>query len=418
MPARASSSSLRLRSASAVGAEFLVEGDRAAKHGGADLQRVGDGGRGRSDRVDARLEVREEPGAVLQERADDGEGPGADVQGGRRLRDRLLDERPGHVREGAEGRVQVDEHLRLLLGDGCNLGRRRGERVDELHEPRVRVAQVLRYRLQVLERLRQLAERGVQVESAAGEGIAELHQVRLDRLGGRLVEGREHVVELDGLGLVCGERDRLADLELVGGAAAVDLQVLRPRADRARITILESFGIGWASSSSVRSNSAVTVPSSWETGVTSLTTPTRTPPMRTSLPGTSELALGTSAEMLYVGTNGRPEFALYARKTATTAIRTVIEPTIVGLAASVEPTLRLTSTPPRRRGSRALCPCPSRWCREFSPGVPPSNSVAGSVSVARCRHRPWLPREPLRAARGSKNSRWAAGAGRRCRCEK
>ncbi len=54
--------------------------------------------------------------------------------------------------------------------------------------------------------------------------------------------------------------------------------------------------------------------------------------MRTSLPGTSLNASGSSAEMLYEGTNGRPEFALYARNTATIVTSTVTAPTMVGLA--------------------------------------------------------------------------------------
>ena len=40
------------------------------------------------------------------------------------------------------------------------------------------------------------------------------------------------------------------------------------------------------------------------------TTPTRLPPLRTSLPSTSDAAFGTSTLTWYVGTNGRPEFAL------------------------------------------------------------------------------------------------------------
>jgi hypothetical protein len=40
------------------------------------------------------------------------------------------------------------------------------------------------------------------------------------------------------------------------------------------------------------------------------TTPTREPPMRTSLPRTRFAAFGTTVFTSYVGTNGRPLFAL------------------------------------------------------------------------------------------------------------
>jgi hypothetical protein len=42
-------------------------------------------------------------------------------------------------------------------------------------------------------------------------------------------------------------------------------------------------------------SSAVIEPFLWRFGVIALTTPTRDPPMRTSLPGTRFAALGTSA---------------------------------------------------------------------------------------------------------------------------
>jgi hypothetical protein len=71
----------------------------------------------------------------------------------------------------------------------------------------------------------------------------------------------------------------------------------RPRAERERTITLESFGIGSALLSSFRSSLALTAPvRGFCTGSTDSTKPTRTPPIRTSLPGTSVLAFGTCAE--------------------------------------------------------------------------------------------------------------------------
>ena len=69
----------------------------------------------------------------------------------------------------------------------------------------------------------------------------------------------------------------------------------RPSGDLGRMIIVESAGIGSALLSSLRSSSAATAPLPNWTGFTSLTTPTREPPIRTSLPLTSALAFGTRA---------------------------------------------------------------------------------------------------------------------------
>ncbi len=73
---------------------------------------------------------------------------------------------------------------------------------------------------------------------------------------------------------------------------------LRPSAERERMITLESTGNGSTDSSSFRFRFAVWVPFSWETGSTDSTTPTRTPPIRTSLPGIRASALGTCAVIL------------------------------------------------------------------------------------------------------------------------
>ena len=72
---------------------------------------------------------------------------------------------------------------------------------------------------------------------------------------------------------------------------------LSPSAERARTTKVEFFGSGSTSLSSFRSSRALTLPSSSCCGSIVSTTPTRTPPMRTSLLGTSRSASGTSTEI-------------------------------------------------------------------------------------------------------------------------
>jgi hypothetical protein len=85
----------------------------------------------------------------------------------------------------------------------------------------------------------------------------------------------------------------------------------RPSAERGRMIIVESTGSGSTFFSSFSSTSAVGAESpSPATGVISETAPTRWPPIRTSLPTTRFAALLNSALRSYVGTNGRPLFAL------------------------------------------------------------------------------------------------------------
>ena len=68
---------------------------------------------------------------------------------------------------------------------------------------------------------------------------------------------------------------------------------LSPRAERERTITVESTGIGSTSRSSFRLRAALSSPSSVCSGSIDSTAPTRTPPTRTSLPGTRVLASGT-----------------------------------------------------------------------------------------------------------------------------
>ena len=70
---------------------------------------------------------------------------------------------------------------------------------------------------------------------------------------------------------------------------------LSPSADLERTMNVESTGNGSRSVSSCRSSRADGSPSSLGTGVIVFTTPTREPPMRTSLPFTRLAAFGSSA---------------------------------------------------------------------------------------------------------------------------
>ena len=84
----------------------------------------------------------------------------------------------------------------------------------------------------------------------------------------------------------------------------------RPSADRGRIFTRVSAGSGLTTVSSFRHSTAMTSPLGCVCGSMQETVPTRVPPTRTSLPFTSPAAFGTSTLRSYVGTNGRPEFAL------------------------------------------------------------------------------------------------------------
>ena len=70
---------------------------------------------------------------------------------------------------------------------------------------------------------------------------------------------------------------------------------LSPSAERGRTISVESLGSGLTLVWSFIVSSAVTEPSLWRLGSIVLTTPTREPPIRTSLPLTRLAALGTSA---------------------------------------------------------------------------------------------------------------------------
>ena len=70
---------------------------------------------------------------------------------------------------------------------------------------------------------------------------------------------------------------------------------LSPSGDLGRTIIVESTGTGSAILSRLRLSSAANLPSGSWTGFTALTTPTRAPPIRTSLPLTSACASGTRA---------------------------------------------------------------------------------------------------------------------------
>ena len=72
---------------------------------------------------------------------------------------------------------------------------------------------------------------------------------------------------------------------------------LSPSAERDRTITVESLGSGSALLSSFRSTLALTAPvGGFWTGSTDSTKPTRTPPIRTSLPGTRVSAFGTWTE--------------------------------------------------------------------------------------------------------------------------
>ena len=85
---------------------------------------------------------------------------------------------------------------------------------------------------------------------------------------------------------------------------------MRPSAERGRTSTVESRGSGSTRFSSFMLITAVSMPFEWCTGLISDTLPTRSPPIRTSLPTTRLAAFGSSAFTLYVGTNGSPLFAL------------------------------------------------------------------------------------------------------------
>jgi hypothetical protein len=89
---------------------------------------------------------------------------------------------------------------------------------------------------------------------------------------------------------------------IVSPAASVCLErpgvtwtYLRPRAERGRMMIVESLLSGSTVRSSFRPMIAESFPSSVRSGLMLLTTPTRSPPTRTSLPITRPAEFGTRA---------------------------------------------------------------------------------------------------------------------------
>ena len=88
---------------------------------------------------------------------------------------------------------------------------------------------------------------------------------------------------------------RWSPLPLTGRLPLVISTYLRPSAERGRMSTVEFFGSGLIEVWSLSLSCAVTVPSLCACGVIVSTTPTRAPPMRTSLPRTRLAALGTSA---------------------------------------------------------------------------------------------------------------------------
>ncbi len=85
---------------------------------------------------------------------------------------------------------------------------------------------------------------------------------------------------------------------------------LSPRAERGRMTTFESTGTAPAFLSSLSVRRAPTLWLGSITGCMSVTTPTRKPPERTSLPFTRLAPLETSTSSWRVGTNGSPLLAL------------------------------------------------------------------------------------------------------------
>ena len=138
-------------------------------------------------------------GAVAEEAPDSRRRPDQGVEGGRRLRDRLLDVRARHRGEGAEGGVEGDEHLGLGLGDRRHLGGGVGERAEEAPHPGLRRGEVASHRHEAVDQGAQLAEGHVQVGPAAGQRVAEGDQVALGRRPRGRVEDVEELVDLDRL---------------------------------------------------------------------------------------------------------------------------------------------------------------------------------------------------------------------------
>jgi hypothetical protein len=208
------------------GLQPAVEGDGAAQRRGAGPQRGGEVRRGGPQGADARPQLGEQPLGVAQERALGREGPDRGVQRGPPLGDRLLDER-GDLAQRGEGRVEVREQVGLRLGHGRDLGRRAAERLDEAAQIRLGRGEVPGDGDHVGEQRPEGADRRVEVRAAACERGPEAVEVALHRLARAVVERVEELVELDLLGRRGRQRQGVAVLEALVGAAALDLHVLQ-----------------------------------------------------------------------------------------------------------------------------------------------------------------------------------------------
>src|SRR4051812_45238236 len=130
----------------------------------------------------------------------------------------------------------------------------------------------------------------------------------------------------------------------------------------------------------------------------------RNPPARTSSPLMRFDALGSCALRSYVGTNGRPLFALYARNTLTVATRIVTAPTRTGLATTEVAPRPLTPAEGRAFGGRV------RRLRGSEDALDQNRPVVARFGATACARGTETPR----ASHAS--SRAASGRSSRCRC--
>ena len=148
-----------------------------------------------------------------------------------------------------------------------------------------RVGQVRHHRLEVREQRRQHGDRLVQVDAAAGEPVAEARAASALALARLLVERVEDLVDLDRLGRAparagSARRPRSRRSALPG----VISTYLRPSAERERTISVESSGSGSTFFWSFIETSADACRRAGGPASISSTTPTRKPPIRTSLP--------------------------------------------------------------------------------------------------------------------------------------
>src|SRR5262249_51632255 len=128
---------------------------------------------------------------------------------------------------GGEGRVEVGEQRRLLLGDRRDDRGRPAERLREPRQARAVVGEVGHRRREVGQQRGQRLDRPVEVLPTPGEGGAEAVELLLGGVARLLVEGRQELVELDRRGRGRLERDRRALVEALRGRALGHLDVLQ-----------------------------------------------------------------------------------------------------------------------------------------------------------------------------------------------